>query len=64
MTVRTMNLTMIDGYPGPKYQEVSGYTDFRFEGPFLVFEIEGDNREILYFRQEYVFEMVSMKGKM
>ena len=64
MNVRTMRITMIDGYPGPKYQEVSGYSSYRLEGPFVVFEILGGDHENIYFKHEHIFEMVSVKGKM
>lgn len=64
MTVRTMNLTMTDDYPGPRFQVVSGYKTLRLQGPFIVFEVEGENEEHIYFKHEHIFEMVSTKGKL
>ncbi|ACL81398.1 hypothetical protein [Sulfitobacter phage EE36phi1] len=64
MSLRTAYLTMTPDYPGEKLQEVSGYTEMRMTGKFILFIIDGENTEHLYFKRKYVLELVTVKGKM
>lgn len=64
MSLRTAHLTMTPDYPGEKVQEISGYTEMRMTGKFILFILDEKNTEHLYFKQKYVMEIVTTKGQM
>jgi len=62
--MRTAYLTMVKGYPGGTIHKVSGYSDMRIDGKFVIFIIDGDNKKHLYFKIKNILEIVTVKGKM
>lgn len=66
MIPRTAYIRMTEDYPGEKFQEVSGYTEMRFQDKLVLFIIPNDENQSmkhLYFKRKYIVEIETIRGK-
>lgn len=66
MTLRTAHLLMTNDYPGDRRQEISGYTEMRVQGKFILFIIRNEEKQSmkhLYFKRKYIVEIETNRGR-
>jgi hypothetical protein len=57
---------MTPDYPGDKHQEISGYTEMRLNGKYILFIIPDDETQSmkhLYFKRKYIVEIETNQGR-